>query len=238
MKLSIIVPVYNEEKTVGKTIERLVFLTIPNLIKEIIIVDDGSADATASEIKSQISNLKNVKLASHERNLGKGSAIKTGIQESTGDYIIIQDADLEYNPLDIEKLLEPIIKGNAQVVYGTRLKRLPHFKAEEKTLQFFIHYIGNKCLSFIASMLYGQWLTDIETGYKLFPRKAVSSMELLSKGFEFEPEITAKLLKAGYTIVEVPITTVPRSYKEGKKLRTFSDGIKAMYFLVKYRFVN
>ncbi|MBU4017004.1 glycosyltransferase family 2 protein, partial [Patescibacteria group bacterium] len=167
---------------------------------------------------------------------GKGAAIRTAIKASTGEYIIIQDADLEYDPRDYEKLLRPIIQKKAKVVYGTRLNRLPDFLKDERTARFFIHYLGNKILSFITSILYGQWITDMETCYKIFPKKAVNDMRLNAKGFEFEPEITAKLLKKGYNIHEIPISTIPRGYDEGKKLNTIKDGLKALVTLIKYRF--
>lgn len=233
MKLSIIIPVFNEEKTISKIIDRVNDVKIPNVTKEIIVVDDGSTDTTISKI-----NKNKVKLIVHEQNKGKGAAVKTGIENSTGDYIIIQDADLEYDPQDIPKLLKPILDNKAKVVYGTRLKRLPHLGQEEKNARFLLHYLGNRMLSLVTSVLYGSWITDMETCYKLFPAKAGKKFNLRSKRFDFEPEITAKLLKAGYKIMEIPITTVPRDYSEGKKLRTFHDGSIALYTLLKYRITN
>lgn len=240
MKLSIIIPVFNEEKTVALVLEHLSTVIIPGITIEIIIVDDGSSDGTQLAItKYQLQNKKEkLRIIKHEKNYGKGQAVKTAIKYATGDYILIQDADTEYNPEDIIRLVEPVQQGKAQVVYGTRLKRFPHFTHEENTLQFFVHYVGNKFLSLLTSILYGQWITDMETGYKLFPKRAVVSMHLHAKGFELEPEITAKLLKAGYKILEIPITTKPRSYNEGKKLQTIPDGIKALRILFRYRFTN
>lgn len=230
MKLSIIVPVFNEEKTISKIIDKLASLKIAGIEKEIIVVDDGSDDKTVSKIPQ-----KKVKLIQHERNMGKGAAVKTGINNATGEYCIIQDADLEYDPEFIKILIKPIQEKKAKVVYGTRLKRLPHFGKEEKTIRFLLHYFGNRFLSLITSVLYGSWITDMETCYKLFPTKAGKSFKLRARRFDFEPEITAKLLKAGYKIMEIPITTVPRDYSEGKKLRTFHDGSIALYTLLKYR---
>lgn len=238
MKLSIIIPVFNEEKTIQQVIKKLLALNIPNISKEIIVVNDGSTDATASVISNfqvPISNKQKIKIIHHEKNKGKGMAIRAGIENANGDYVIIQDADLEYNPAEISRLLEPIIQGRAKVVYGTRLKRLPNFQRDERTIQFFIHYIGNKFLSFVTSMLYGQWITDMETGYKLFPREALARIKLRAYSFDFEPEITAKLLKNKYRIIEVPISTNPRGYHEGKKLNTTKDGIIALWTLIKYR---
>jgi glycosyltransferase involved in cell wall biosynthesis len=240
MKLSIIIPVFNEEKTITQTLEKVSLVVLPNVIKEIIVVNDGSTDTTKLQITNyELQNKKrNIQIIHHKNNSGKGAAVQTGIKYATGDYLIIQDADSEYNPQDIVRLVKPIQEKKAQVVYGSRLQRLPNFKHEEKTIQFFLHYIGNKFLSLLTSILYRQWITDMETGYKLFPRKAVSAMKLHAQGFEFEPEITAKLLKAGYKIVEIPIATIPRGYAEGKKLHTIRDGIAALQAIVKYRFTN
>lgn len=238
MKLSIIIPVFNEEKTVSQVLKKLVQLEISDIEKEIIIVDDGSSDKTVANIKNQISKIKNAQLIQHAKNIGKGAAVRTGIEHATGDYIVIQDADLEYNPKDIEKLLLPIENGHARVVYGTRLRRLPNLSRDEKNPLFLLHYLGNRLLSLLTSMLYGQWITDMETCYKLFPKKALEDIQLKARGFDFEPEITAKLLKKGYKILEIPIATNPRGYDEGKKLNTLRDGIIALWTLLKYRFVD
>lgn len=238
IKLSIIIPVFNEEKTVSQMLEKISRLEMDNIIKQVIIVNDGSSDSTESEIKKSKLKIKNFEYIEHQKNQGKGSAIRTGIKNVTGDYIIIQDADLEYNPEDMKKLVKPVLDGVSKVVYGTRLKRLPSFSKDERTPQFLLHYIGNKCLSLLTSILYGQWITDMETCYKLFPKKAVVNMQLNSKRFDFEPEITAKLLKRGYKILEIPISTIPRGYDEGKKLNTFKDGAIALWTLIKYRFSN
>lgn len=238
MKLSIIIPVFNEEKTIDEVLGRVLSLRIAGVTKEVIVVDDGSTDATASEIKNSKSKIKNFKFYRHKKNLGKGAAVKTGIENSTGDYIVIQDADLEYDPHDLKKLLAYVIEKKSKVVYGTRLKRLPNFSRDERRPLFLIHYLGNRFLSLLTSVLYGQWLTDMETCYKLFPRKAVSGMKLKSKRFDFEPEITSKLLKRRYKILEVPITTNPRGYEEGKKLHAVKDGTIALWTLFKYRFVE
>src|SRR3990167_1666452 len=239
MRLSIVIPVFNEEKTILKLLEKVIKLKIPNVDKETVVVDDASTDATESEISNlnpsadgQISNLK---IFHHKINQGKGAAISTGIKNSTGDYIIIQDADLEYNPDQIKDLEKPILNGKAKVVYGTRLNRLPNLKRDEKSSLFLLHYFGNRFLSLITSILYGQWITDMETCYKLFPREAMKGIVLRSRRFDLEPEITAKLLKKGYKITEIPITTVPRGYEEGKKLNTIKDGSIALYTLFKYR---
>ena len=236
-KLSIIIPVFNEEKTIAEMFKRVVEVNILDIEKQIIIVDDGSTDKT-DKILSGLPKESNVKIINHLKNQGKGAAVRTGIKNALGDYIVIQDADLEYNPKDIEKLVRPVLEGKSKVVYGTRLKRLPSFSKEERTPQFMLHYIGNKFLSLLTSILYGQWLTDMETCYKLFPKKAIEGVNLRSRRFDFEPEITAKILKDGYRILEVPITTNPRGYDQGKKLNAVKDGTIALWTLIKYRFVN
>jgi dolichol-phosphate mannosyltransferase len=237
-KLSIIIPVYNEEKTVEKLLKRVFSTKLPVEKVEYIIVDDGSTDASAKVISGFQFPVSDYIFVQHKKNLGKGAAVKTGLKHAKGDYIIIQDADLEYDPKDIVKLLEPIKKGIAKVVYGTRLRRLPNFKRDERNIRFLIQYIGNKGLSLVTSILYFHWVTDMECCYKLFPKDALKNTQLQARGFEFEPEITAKLLRKGYKIVEVSISTNPRGYDEGKKLRPIRDGSKALLTLLKYRFVE
>lgn len=230
MKLSIIVPVYNEEKTISRLIEKVIDVKIPGVNKEIIVVDDGSTDDSVQKIPKN-----KVIFFRHTKNSGKGSAVVTGIKKATGDYIIIQDADLEYDPKFIKELVKPVMNKEAEVVYGTRLDRMPHFSEEENHFRFIMHYFGNRFLSLVTSILYGAWITDMETCYKLIPAKFAKKIKINSKSFDFEPEITAKILKAGYKILEVPIKTKPRNYDEGKKLRTFHDGSIALFTLLKYR---
>src|SRR3989344_1189090 len=236
MKLSIIIPAFNEEKTIVQAIKRVVEQKIDGVQKEVIVVDDGSTYNTVFKIKDLRSKIKGIKFFQHKENSGKGAAVRTGIKNAKGNYILIQDADLEYHPKYINDLIKPIVGKKADVVYGTRIKRFPNLKGEEKTLQFLTHYLGNRFLSLVTSILYGQWITDMETGYKLFPKNAFSKFTILAKGFEFEPEITAKLMKSGHKILEIPIKTVPRGYNEGKKIDTIKDGLKALVHLIKYRF--
>lgn len=240
MKLSIVIPVYNEEKTVTQLLEKVVKVKFKDIEREIIVVEDGSSDNTKEQIQSFEKNtkLKEFKIFYHKKNMGKGAAVRTGIEKATGEYIVIQDADLEYNPQQLPKLVTPILAGKAEVIYGTRLKRFPNFKRDESSPQFFLHYLGNKFLSLVTSIIYMQWVTDMETCYKVFPKKAASNLYLKARGFEFDPEITAKLLKRGYKIYELPIVSNPRSYKEGKKINTFKDGFRACWYLLKYRFVD
>lgn len=238
MKLSIIIPVFNEENTIAQVIRNVCSVEFNNLTREIIIIDDGSSDNSLLEIKKAIIGKKAIRVISQGKNQGKGAAVAAGIKEASGDYIIIQDADLEYDPNYIKQLIVPVLNNKAKVVYGTRLNRPPHLGKEEKRARFLLHYFGNRFLSLATSLLYGVWLTDMETCYKLFPAKAGKSFKLKSKRFDFEPEITAKLLKSGYKIMEMPITTKPRGYEEGKKLRTFHDGTIAFWTLLKYRFTD
>ena len=236
MKLSIIIPVYNEEGTIETLLKRVEKAKIPGVIKEIILVDDGSTDATHDSIEKFLSKKKNTyKFIKHKNNQGKGAAVRTGISEATGEYIVIQDADLEYDPNDIAKLLDPIKNGNAFIVFGTRLNRFPNFSRDENNPLFALHYLGNRFLSLVTSILYGQWVTDMETCYKVFPRSAVKKITLQAKGFEFEPEITSKLLKLGFKVKEISITTRPRDYSHGKKLNAFKEGPKALWTVIRYR---
>lgn len=235
-KLSIIIPVYNEEKTVDKLLKRVLAVKFPVKQIDYIVIDDGSTDNSLKKITGIKS--RKIKLIRHKKNKGKGVAVQSGLKIATGDYIVIQDADLEYNPKDILKLIKPILDKETEVVYGTRLKRFPNFKRDERTPGFLLQYVGNKLLSLTTSILYLQWITDMESGHKLFPRAALKGTKINAKSFDFEPEITAKLLKKGYKIVEVPISTNPRGYDEGKKLHPVRDGTKALWTLLKYRFTD
>lgn len=238
MKLSIIIPVFNEEKTVAEIVKQVNDVVIKSVSKEIIVVNDASTDKTTTVLTQLKDKYKNLRVITHEKNKGKGAAVRTGFQKATGDYVVIQDADLEYNPRYFPKLLEPIIRGEYKVVYGTRLKNLPKINGSMSRLRFLLHFYGNRFLSLITSLLYGQWITDMETCYKIFPRKFIKETPLYGQGFDFEPEITAKLIKANYKILEIPITTNPRGSGEGKKLHTLRDGLQALITLVKYRFSN
>lgn len=233
--LSIVIPAYNEASTVGELLSRVYKVKFPFKI-EIIVVDDGSNDGTGEIVSKWLKNKERVKLITHEKNMGKGQAILTGAALAKGDYIVIQDADLEYDPNDIIRLAEKVY-GDSSVIYGSRLAAPPILYGENKT-PMLSHFIGNKMLSLITSIVYGQWITDMETCYKLFPRKFLYEAKLRSKGFEFEPEITAKLIKQGYKISEININTKPRSFLEGKKINTFKDGFRALWTLIKYRFID
>lgn len=230
-KLSVIIPAYNEEKTIREVIERVKKVQLKGIAKEIIVVDDLSDDNTREILRNIGDN--SLKIVFHEKNLGKGAAVRTGIKNCTGDIILIQDADLEYDPAEYEKLLSPVTSGNADVVYGSRLDVI---RKNIKNM-YKLHYIGNMFLTLMTNLLYKAKITDMETGYKVFRRDVVKGINLRSSGFDFEPEITAKILKKGYKIHEVPIGFAGRKFEEGKKI-TWMDGIKAAYCLIKYRFFD
>lgn len=229
VKLSVIVPVYNEVHTVEQSIRAVLDV---GRADEILIVDDGSTDGTR-DLYPRIAALDDViRVVLHDRNQGKGAAVRTGFQQATGDILLIQDADLEYDPRDYPTLLRPIEEGRAAVVYGSRFRGGP-----TKTM-FFWHMVGNKMLTLVTNVLYNTILSDMETCYKVFRADIVRDIPLQSRGFEFEPEITSKILKRGYRIYEVPISYNGREFEEGKKLNPWREGPKALYYLVKYRFVD
>lgn len=226
--LSIIVPAYNEEKTILEVLKRVEKADTLKLKKEIIVVNDCSKDSTGKILQKVKSRYK---VFNHEVNQGKGAAIRTGLQHATGDIILIQDADMEYDPKEYPKLLKPILDGETDVVYGSRLINM-----DIKNM-YWLHYFGNKSLSLATTIIYGTKITDMETGYKVFKRKVVEGMQLKARRFDFEPEITAKIIRRGYKIKELPIDFEARSFEEGKKI-TWRDGVKALYYLLYYRFFN
>lgn len=227
MTLSVIIPVYNEVKTIQEIIKRV---QATGLADEILAIDDGSTDGSR-DVLTQIANSGNVKVIYHEHNQGKGKAVRTGIQNASGDLIIIQDADLEYDPREYQNLLRPIQEGIADVVYGSR------FLGAGRRPVLYWNMVANKILTFVTNILYNNILTDMETGYKLFRRQVVQDMPLHAHGFEFEPEFTAKILKRKVRVYEVPITFNPRDYSEGKKIK-MRDAFIAVWTLFKYRFVD
>ena len=232
MKISIIVPIYNEETTILKVLDSLKKIDF-GFDKEIILVDDGSTDNSKKIIQKYLIKNKTTrkffKLIS-KKNEGKGSAVRKGINRSTGDIITIQDADLEYNPEDLKKLTKILINENCEVVYGSR------FLKNHKPL-YKIYFLGNKFLTFLTQILYGTKITDMETCYKMFRKKTINQINLISNGFNIEPEITAKLLKKNIKITELPISYCPRSLKEGKKIN-WKDGIIAIYTLIYLKFFD
>ena len=236
MKLSVLIPVYNEEHTLEQVVRRVCAVQIP---KEIILVDDGSKDQSRQILtRLQEENaraqdpLNTLKVFFQPFNQGKGAAIKTALSHVSGDVIIIQDADLEYDPKDYPNLLQPIQAGLADVVYGTRF-----YGGGAHRVLFFWHYMGNQVLTFISNMLTNLNLSDMEVGYKLFRAEAVKNIDLKSKRFGFEPEITVKLAKKQCRFYEVPISYHGRTYAEGKKI-TWKDGIAALYYLIRFRLAD
>ncbi len=225
VSLSIIIPVYNEVNTIKEIIRRVQNVDIK---KEIIIVDDGSTDGTREILRGMGGD--DLTVLYHERNMGKGAAIRTGLKHISNDIVIIQDADLEYNPQDYHILIKPILEGNADVVYGSR------FLGPHRAFLFW-HYAGNKFLTLVTNILYDTILTDMETGYKAFKAAVFKDIEIRSNGFDFEPEITSKVLKRGHRVFEVPISYSGRDYSEGKKI-SWKDGFSALAALIRYRFTE
>ena len=238
MKISIIISVYNEEKTILKILTKVKEADTLGFKKEIIIVDDGSTDETKvriSKFKSRRNNII-IKTIEHRQNQGKGAAVQSGLKAASGDILLIQDADLEYSPEDYPRLLRPIVEKQTKVVYGSRLMKMKFSLFGKNPTPLPLHYLGNRFLSWITSFLYGVKITDMETGYKVMRKEVYKRLHLAAKRFELEPEITAKILKMGYKILEVPITTKPRSYQEGKKI-TWKDGFSAVFTLSRFRFL-
>lgn len=227
-KISIVIPVYNEESTIHAVIDKVKSVPL-QYEKEIIIVDDCSTDKTKEILQDVIqTNRSALKVIYHNKNKGKGAALKTGFASSGGDIIIIQDADLEYDPVEYPKLIKPILDGKADVVYGSRFSgEGPH------RILFFWHYVGNKFLTILSNMFTNLNLSDMETCYKVFRREVLSKIDIKEKGFGFEPEITAKIAKTGCRVYEVGISYYGRTYTEGKKIK-WTDGIKAFWCIIKY----
>jgi glycosyltransferase involved in cell wall biosynthesis len=250
VRVSILIPAYNEQATIARLLQRVRAVDVildtragfadssllgenPQTIcveKEIIVVDDGSTDATAQILRKE-SERGDIQLLHQTVNLGKGAAVRAAIGRASGDILLIQDADLEYDPRDYAKLLQPIVEGRASVVYGSR------FLGGPRKAMLFWHAAGNKLLTLITNLLYDAILSDMETCYKAFRADVIKDIPLRSRRFEFEPEVTAKVLKRGHRIYEVPISYTGREYNEGKKI-TWRDGFSALWTLVKYRFVD
>lgn len=249
MKLSVVVPAYNERGTIEEILRRIQAAAVPGLTLEILVVDDGSKDGTreilegwaqrqaAGETQIPLTaggghlSLGSIRFLFQTHNQGKGAAMRTGFAQATGDIVLVQDADLEYDPRDYPKLLEPILDGRADVVYGTR------FLGGPQRVHFFWHYVANKMLTLLSNCMTNLNLTDMETGYKVFRREVLSGLRIRSDRFGFEPEITAKIAKKDWRVYEVPISYAGRSYKEGKKI-TWRDGLKAIFCILRYRFMD
>jgi glycosyltransferase involved in cell wall biosynthesis len=228
MKVTVVIPVYNEVGTIREIVRRVQAI---DLEKEIIIVDDASSDGTRDALHEIEKTQDNIKVFYHDRNQGKGAALRSGFQMVSGDIVIIQDADLEYDPRDYGPLLEPILDGKADVVYGSRFLGGPH------RVLFFWHYVGNRFLTLLSNALNNINLTDMETCYKVFTRDVLNRVSIRSKRFGFEPEFTAKIARHGFRIYEVPISYSGRTYNEGKKIG-WVDGVKAIFTILWYRFFD
>ncbi len=230
MILSIIIPVYNEKKTILEILKRLETVNF-GCDYEIVVVDDGSTDGTSALLKSKIKNQnEKIRIIFKEKNEGKGAALRCGFQEARGEIIAIQDADLEYNPQDLPKLIQLIPRGQTDIVYGSR------FLIKQKA-RYKIFYLGNRLIAFLFFIFYGRKITDPWTCYKVFRKSIIQNLRLESNGFEMELEMTTKFLRQGHKILELPISYQSRTYAEGKKIK-WTDGLKAIWTIIKYRFYH
>lgn len=229
MKLSIIIPVYNEVGTVDQILDRVSAIDV-GLEKELVVVDDGSADGTRGELEKLREKYPAMRLLFHEVNRGKGAALRTGLTNASGDILLIQDADLEYDPRDYHVLLAPLLEGAADVVYGSRFAG-----GGAHRVLYFWHMVGNKFITLLSNMMTNLNLTDVEVCYKVFRREVIHSLTLVEDRFGFEIEVTAKIAKGNWRIYEVPVSYHGRAYAEGKKI-TWKDGVRALWCILKYRF--
>jgi len=227
MKVSVIIPVYNEESTIEEILRRV---KAEEIATEILVIDDGSVDGTR-DILAAMNEEEQLRVILHDRNRGKGAAVRTGFQNATGEVFLIQDADLEYDPRDYPTMIQPLEEGIADVVYGSR------FLGGPRRTAMFWHMVANKLLTFMTNLLYNTILSDMETGYKVMKREIVDGMVIHANSFDFEPEFTAKVLKKKARVYEVPISFNPRDYDEGKKIG-LGDAFQAVWTLIKYRFVD
>ncbi|MGC9356782.1 MAG: glycosyltransferase family 2 protein [Anaerolineae bacterium] len=240
MRLSILIPAYNEIETIAEIIARVQAVSLDVIIwggeaheeqiqmeREIVVVDDGSTDGTRDYLNT-LQDDPEIRIIFHETNQGKGAAVRTGLEQATGDILLIQDADLEYDPRDYPRLLQPILEKRSKVVYGSR------FRGGPSKAMFFWHMVGNRLLTFVTNVLFNTILTDMETCYKVFAREVGNRLQLQAKGWGFDPEITAQILLSGYRIYEVPISYAGREFNEGKKI-SWRDGFTVLWTLLKYR---
>lgn len=240
MRLSVIVPAYNEVETIAEILRRVRAVdlrvsvgygpednAVVHLAREVVVVDDGSTDGTR-DVLYGLERDPDLKVILHDHNQGKGAAVRTGLEHATGDVMLIQDADLEYDPRDYSAMLKPILEGRSQVVYGSR------FRGGPTKAMFFWHMLGNRFLTLVTNVLYDSILSDMETCYKVFTREVADQLKLQASGWGFDPEITAQILKRGYRIYEVPIAYTGREFEEGKKIG-WRDGLTVLWTLLKHR---
>ncbi|HVY61085.1 MAG TPA: glycosyltransferase family 2 protein [Planctomycetota bacterium] len=232
-RLSVLIPVYNEERTIAEVVRRVGLVELPGVEKEVILVDDASKDGSAAAIRAIAAapppGIAAVKIVSHEKNRGKGAAVRTAIAQATGEVSVIQDADLEYDPKDLPTLLAPVLDGRADAVFGSRFLGGPH------RVLYFWHYVANRALTVLSNMLTNYNCSDMETGYKAFKTKVLVSLGLRSDRFGIEPELVARLSRGRHILYETPISYSGRTYEEGKKI-TWRDGVAALWWIVRYRF--
>ncbi len=232
MKLSIIIPVYNEKGTILEILKRIESTRLGEIKKEVIIVDDFSTDGTR-EILKNLESTNKYKIIYHNINRGKGFAVRSGLKHVGDGIVIIQDADLEYDPSNYEDLIKPILSNQTDVVYGSRFLDAKYTNYKK----MYLHYVGNMLLTYLTNLLYNTRITDMETCFKVFKKDVIVNLNLKSKRFDLEPELTAKISRQGYKIHEVPIIYKPRGFSEGKKI-TWVEGVRAVYYLLKYRFFD
>ncbi|MBU4348421.1 glycosyltransferase family 2 protein [Patescibacteria group bacterium] len=230
-KLSIIIPAYNEKGTIREIIQKIKNVDLKGIEKEIIVVDDGSKDGTRDILKT----ISDIKYIFHEKNLGKGGAVKTGFQNATGDILIIQDADLEYDPNEYCEVIRPILEGKTEVVLGYRI--MPKRDLRRHKSLYWLSWFGNHAITLLTNVLYLNNAREYEACYKAFTKKLIDSIPIKTNGFEYDNELVCKILKRGYKTVDVPIHYYPRNYSEGKKIN-WKDGIKILWTITKYRFIN
>jgi len=230
-KLSIIIPAYNEKNTIEEIIRRIKTVDLSGLEKEIIVVDDGSKDGTREILK----NIAGIKYIFHEKNLGKGGAVKTGFQNATGDILIIQDADLEYDPNEYYEVIKPILEGKTEVVLGNRIQ--PDKDSRRHKSLYWLSWFGNWAITLTTNILYLNNAGEYEACYKAFTKRLIDGILIKTNGFEYDNELICKILKRGYKTVNVPIHYYPRSYEEGKKIN-WKDGLRILWTIVKYRFID
>lgn len=229
MKLSIIIPAYNEKNTIEEIIRRIKLVSLGGMEKEIIVVDDGSRDGTREILK----NISGIRHIFHEKNLGKGGAVKTGFKNATGDIVIIQDADLEYDPNDYSAVIKPILEGKTEIVNGVRIQ--PENDVRKATFGYWLHWLGNSLITWTTNWLYLNNAAEYEGCYKAFTKKLVNAIEIKTNNFDFDNELFCKALKRGYKIMDVPIKYYPRNYEEGKKIN-WKHGFIILWTIVKTRF--